>query len=109
MARVTHEVADTVQISMRGQNPVEFTIHAKQPGRFTDYRCSFVTLILIDFAAATITHAKKPLEKRTMLDNFDQTQNIMLAMRIGYPDLYLVNQFDARMDVYGNRGGLRPK
>lgn len=109
MPRITHEVANTVQISMGGQEPVEFMIQAEQPGRFTDYNCSYVTLILIDFAKGSITHTKKPRDKRKMLNNFDQTSSIMLAMRIGYPDLYLVNQFDVRMDVYGNRGGLRSK
>ena len=107
MPRVTHEVADKVQISMRGQEPEEFTIQAEQPGRFTDYNCSYVTLILIDFAKGSITHTKKPREKRTMLNNFDQTSSIMLAMRIGYPHLYLVNQGEVRLDVYGRRGGAR--
>ncbi len=109
MARLMHEVADTVQISMRGQDPEEFTIQAEQPGRFTDYNCGYVTLILIDFAKGSITHTKKPRDKRKMLNNFDQTSSIMLAMRIGYPHLYLVNQGDVRMDVFGKRGGMRGK
>lgn len=105
MPRTDHDVPETAEITVGENGPVNYTIGAMQPGRFTDYNASFVTLIHIDFAAGEITHAKNHSGKREMLNRYSHGTSIMLAVRIGYPDLYLVNQGDARMDVFGGRRG----
>ena len=106
MPRPDNNVPNVVRLSS-GSDSVLFTIDANQPGRdFPDYGANFVTLIYVDLANTAIVQARRQADKRAMLNDYDQTTGIMLALRAGCPELYLVDQAKARIDLFNSyRGG----
>ena len=106
MPRPDNNVPNAVRIDL-GNDFATFTIDANQPGRdFPDYGANFVTLIYVDLANTAIVQARRQADKRAMLNNYDQTTGIMLALRAGCPELYLVDQLKARVDLFNSyRGG----